>query len=126
MSWSCPSRSGWCCRPRTAAAAVASLLGLRLLWRHLAGRNVAEVAGACSGRPSAPAGAAVAVVPTNRRVWCHSPTAVVEGCWLGEGVTVGAGAVLRASVLADGASVEDLAMVEGASGRARRPSARLW
>ena len=41
------------------------------------------------------------------------PTAVVEGCWLGDDVDIGANAVVRASVLADGAAVEELAMVEG-------------
>ncbi len=38
---------------------------------------------------------------------------MVEGCWLGDDVDIGANAVVRASVLADGAAVEELAMVEG-------------
>lgn len=40
------------------------------------------------------------------------PTAVVEGCWLGDNVVVGANAVVRGCILADGARVEDLAVAE--------------
>jgi hypothetical protein len=40
------------------------------------------------------------------------PSATVEGCWLGDDVDIGAGAVVRGAVLADGAVVEDLALVE--------------
>jgi len=36
----------------------------------------------------------------------------VEGCWLGDDVQIGANAVVRGSVLAAGATVEDLAVVE--------------
>jgi hypothetical protein len=40
------------------------------------------------------------------------PTAVVEGCWLGDGVQIGAHAVVRGCVLADGVTIEPLSMVE--------------
>ena len=42
------------------------------------------------------------------------PSAVVEGCLLGDYVTIGANAVVRGCVLRDGARVEELAIVEGA------------
>ena len=41
------------------------------------------------------------------------PSAVVEGCLLGDYVTIGANAVVRGCVLRDGAKVEELAVVEG-------------
>lgn len=42
------------------------------------------------------------------------PSAVVEGCLLGDYVTIGANAVVRGAILRDGARVEELAIVEGA------------
>jgi len=42
------------------------------------------------------------------------PSAVVEGCILGDYVTIGANAVVRGSLLRDGSRVEELAIVEGA------------
>lgn len=39
--------------------------------------------------------------------------ATVEASWLGDGVTIGAGAVVRGAVIGDGAVVEELAVVEG-------------
>jgi hypothetical protein len=41
------------------------------------------------------------------------PSAVVEGCLLGNNVVIGANAVVRGSVLRDNVRVEDLALVEG-------------
>lgn len=41
------------------------------------------------------------------------PSAVVEGCLLGDYVTIGANAVVRGSILRNGARVEELAIVEG-------------
>lgn len=48
----------------------------------------------------------------DRGAWIH-PSAVVEGCWLGEGARVGAGAVLRGCVLGAGVRVEEQALIEG-------------
>jgi acetyltransferase-like isoleucine patch superfamily enzyme len=48
----------------------------------------------------------------DRGAWAH-PSAVVEGCWLGEGVRIGAGAVLRGCVLGAGVRVEEQALIEG-------------
>ncbi|MCK6519965.1 hypothetical protein L6R49_00870 [Myxococcota bacterium] len=48
----------------------------------------------------------------DRGAWVH-PSAVVEGCWLGEGARVGAGAVLRGCVLGAGVRVEEQALIEG-------------
>ena len=95
----------------------ANLLGLGpFLWRGLVGRNILQVA----GRAGWAAVRARSVNP--RRVGAKlgykgsgcqiHPSAVVEGCWLGDDVEIGAGAVVRGSVLADGSSVEDLALVE--------------
>lgn len=42
------------------------------------------------------------------------PSAVVEGCILGDYVTIGANAVVRGSLLRSGSKVEELAIVEGA------------
>lgn len=39
------------------------------------------------------------------------PSAVVEGCWLGDGVTVGPGAVVRGSIVGAGSSIESQADV---------------
>ena len=41
------------------------------------------------------------------------PSAVVEGCLLGDYVVIGANAVVRGAILRDGARVEELAIVEG-------------
>lgn len=95
----------------------ANLLGMApFLWRTLAGRNVVEMgwnlgmAVVASGSISPP----VVVARLGRRGrGCRvHRSAVVEGCWLGDGVDIGAGAVVRGAVLADGAAVEDQAMVE--------------
>lgn len=95
----------------------ANMLGLPpFLWRTLAGRNIAEVA----WRVGWTALRRVSVDPRTiggalgrkgRRCRIH-PSAVVEGCWLGDDVQIGANAVVRGSVLAAGATVEDLAVVE--------------
>lgn len=96
----------------------ANLLGLPpFLWRTLAGRNVVAVAWNIGTAVLATRSVDPRVV--SGRLWrkgrnCRiHPTAVVEGCWLGDNVDIGANAVVRASVLADGAAVEELAMVEG-------------
>ena len=95
----------------------ANLLGLGpFLWRGLVGRNIIQVAcrvgwavlRALSVNPRR-VGAKLGRKGTGCQI---HPSAVVEGCWLGDDVEVGAGAVVRGCVLADGAAVEDLAMVE--------------
>ncbi len=95
----------------------ANLLGLTpYLWRTLAGRSFIQVIGrvgwavirACSIDPRR-----VLTKMGRKGSGCFiHPTAVVEGCWLGDGVEIGAGAVVRASVLGDGSTVEDLALVD--------------
>ena len=96
----------------------ANLLGLPpFLWRTLAGRNVVSVAwnlgtAIIASRSLDPRVVSGRLVRKGRNCRIH-PTAVVEGCWLGDDVDIGANAVVRASVLADGAAVEELAMVEG-------------
>lgn len=95
----------------------ANLLGLApFLWRGLAGRNAVEMAvqlglAAIQAGSVAPERVLARLGRRGRRVRVH-PSAVVEGCWLGDGVEIGAGAVVRGAVLADGATVEDQAMVE--------------
>ena len=96
----------------------ANLLGLPpFLWRTLAGRNVLAVGWNIGTAVLATRSVDPRVV--SGRLWrkgkgCRiHPSAVVEGCWLGDGVDIGANAVVLASVLADGAAVEELAMVEG-------------
>lgn len=42
------------------------------------------------------------------------PSAVVEACWIGDSVTIGANAVVRGCILRDKSRVEELAIVEGA------------
>ena len=95
----------------------ANLLGLGpFLWRGLMGRNIVEVifkglfavCRALSFRPQR-VGAKLGRVGKGCRI---HPSAVVEGCWLGDHVEIGANAVVRGSVLGDNTLVEDLAMVE--------------
>ena len=95
----------------------ANLLGLGpFLWRGLLGRNIIEVA----FKTSFAALRAGSVRPLklgaklgHRGKGCRiHPSAVVEGCWLGNDVEIGANAVVRGCVLGNGAAVEDLAMVE--------------
>ena len=107
----------------------ANLLGLPpYLWRALAGRNAVSVAwnlgiAVLATRSIDPRVVSGRLSRRGKNCRIH-PTAVVEGCWLGDGVDIGANAVVRASVLADGAAVEELAMVEGCvfgpSARAQR------
>jgi hypothetical protein len=95
----------------------ANLLGLGPnLWRLLAGRNVLEMAvhlgwGSLRARSVDPRRILAALGRRGRRCRIH-PTAVVEGCSLGDEVEIGAGAVVRGSVLGDGVVVEDQALVE--------------
>jgi hypothetical protein len=95
----------------------ANLLGLGpFLWRGLVGRNILQVAGrvgwaAVRARSVNPRRVGAKLGYKGSGCQIH-PSAVVEGCWLGDDVEIGAGAVVRGSVLADGSSVEDLALVE--------------
>lgn len=95
----------------------ANLLGLGpFLWRSLMGQNVVEM----FFRGSWAALKAGSIRP--QRVGAHlgrmgkgcrvHPSAVVEGCWLGDDVEIGANAVVRGCIIASGARVEDLAMLE--------------
>ena len=95
----------------------ANLLGMGPhLWRTVVGGNWATRAAritlaAVGGMSLEPAVVGRRLVRRGRRCRIH-PSAVVEGCWLGDGVEVGANAVVRGCVLADGAVVEELAIVE--------------
>ena len=95
----------------------ANLLGLPpFLWRHVAGRNVVEVAwrlgwAALRTLSLSPVRIGLSLSRIGRGCRIH-PSAVVEASWLGDDVTIGANAVVRGAVLAQGASVEDLAVVE--------------
>ena len=94
-----------------------NLLGMPpFLWRELAGRNVVEVlwrAGWAALRAGSLSPLAVGAKLGRRGRGCRiHPSAVVEGCWLGDNVQIGACAVVRGCVLGDGAVVEDLAMAE--------------
>lgn len=95
----------------------ANLLGMvPFLWRGLAGRNVAEAAwtlslAAIRAGSVRPERVAAKLGRRGKNCRIH-PSAVVEGCWLGDEVQIGANAVVRGAVLGDGAAVEDLAMVE--------------
>ncbi len=95
----------------------ANMLGLApFLWRGLAGRNVVEAGfrlgwAAVRAGSTSPARVLGKLGRSGKDCRIH-PSAVVEGCWLGDGVQIGAGALVRGSVLADGAVVEDQAMVE--------------
>lgn len=95
----------------------ANLLGMApFLWRGLVGRNPVE-AGWSLGWAALRAGSlspplvAARLGRQGRRCRVH-PSAVVEGCWLGDDVVVDAGAVVRGAVLADGVTVEEQALVE--------------
>lgn len=95
----------------------ANLLGMvPFLWRGLAGRNIAEAAwtlslAALRAGSIRPERVAAKLGRRGKNCRIH-PSAVVEGCWLGDEVQIGANAVVRGAVLGDGAAVEDLAMVE--------------
>lgn len=95
----------------------ANLLGMApFLWRGLAGRNPVEAA-VRLGWAALRAGSVqpVRVIGRLGRVGrdCRiHPSAVVEGCWIGDGVEIGPGAVVRGAVLADGVRVEEQALVE--------------
>jgi hypothetical protein len=107
----------------------ANLLGMApFLWRSLAGRNAAEVVwtlGLAAARTGSVRPERIAARLGRRGRGCRvHPSAVVEGCWLGDDVQIGAGAVVRGCVMGDGAAVEDLALVEfsvlGAGARVQR------
>ncbi len=95
----------------------ANLLGLGpFLWRNLMGRNVVEmlfrgVWFALKAGSLSPHRIGAQLGRTGKRCRIH-PSAVVEGCWLGDDVEVGANAVVRGCVLGTGSLIEDLAMVE--------------
>ena len=99
-----------------AQALWANLLGLGpFLWRGLLGRHPAVALGriawaALRAGSLNPARIAGKVVRRGRGCRVH-PAAVVEACWLGDNVQVGAGAVVRGAVLGDGAVVEEQALV---------------
>lgn len=95
----------------------ANLLGLApFLWRELAGRNIIEVIWRLSGavlRTGSIQPLTVGARLGRRGRGCRvHPSAVVEGCWLGDDVQIGANAVVRGCVLGDGAAIEDLALAE--------------
>ena len=95
----------------------ANLLGLGpFLWRGLIGKNIIEVAfnasfAALRAGSMRPHKLGAKLGHSGKRCRIH-PSAVVEGCWLGDDVEIGANAVVRGCVLGNGAAVEDLAMVE--------------
>lgn len=95
----------------------ANLLGLGpFLWRGLMGKNIIEVifqGGFAALRSGSikPHKVGAKLGRRGKRCRIH-PSAVVEGCWLGDDVQIGANAVVRGCVLGNGAVVEDLAMVE--------------
>jgi carbonic anhydrase/acetyltransferase-like protein (isoleucine patch superfamily) len=92
----------------------ANLLALGpFLWAELVGGAAGLAWGALRAGSTRPERVAAVLTRRGRGVSVH-PSAVVEGCWLGEGARVGAGAVVRGAVLGDGAVVEELALVEGA------------
>jgi carbonic anhydrase/acetyltransferase-like protein (isoleucine patch superfamily) len=95
----------------------ANLLGIGpYLWRELVGKNPVSavfnlswaVLRAASLEPDR-IGAKLGRKGKKCRI---HPSAVVEGCWLGDGVKIGANAVVRGSILSDGVEVEDLSLVE--------------
>jgi hypothetical protein len=94
-----------------------NLIGLGpYLWRQLVGRNIFTIVwngilAVLRARSFKFSKLFAALRYREKNCQIH-PTAVVEGCWLGEDVSIGANAVVRGSILADGAVVEDLAMVE--------------
>ena len=94
-----------------------NLMGLGpYLWRELVGRNVFSIIwnglGALIRARSVHFIDIFAALRYRGKKCRIHPSAVVEGCWIGDNVTIGANAVVRGSILADGAVVEDLAMVE--------------
>ena len=95
----------------------ANLLGLPFFFfRKFAGRNVVEVffkIGFAVLRAGSidPARVLAKLGRKGSRCKIH-PSAVVEGCWIGDSVTIGANAVVRGSILSDGVTIEDLALVE--------------
>ncbi|MFT5684781.1 MAG: hypothetical protein ACI8RZ_005725 [Myxococcota bacterium] len=95
----------------------ANLLGMpSFLWRGLAGRNFVEiglraVSAAVRAGSIKPMRVGAKLGRKGKDCRIH-PSAVVEGCWLGDGVEIGANAVVRGCVLSDGSAIEDLAMVE--------------
>ncbi len=95
----------------------ANLLGLgSFLWRELAGATLPGVVwriGLAVLRAASTDPYKVGPLLGRRGKSCRiHRSAVVEGCWLGDDVEIGANAVVRGCVLADGARVEDLAQVE--------------
>jgi len=95
----------------------ANLLGLGpFLWRGLIGKNIIEVAvkaSAAAVRAGSFRAHRIGAKLGRKGKGCRiHPSAVVEGCWLGDDVQIGANAVVRGCILGNGAAVEDLAMVE--------------
>lgn len=95
----------------------ANLLALGpFLWRELAGRSVPVMAWRLTGaalraRSVQPYRVGARLGRKGRDCRVH-PRATSEGNWLGEGVEIGANAVVRGCVLADGARVEEGALAE--------------
>jgi len=95
----------------------ANLLGLApYLWRRLVGKNAVDILftvlkAIIRTRSTDPFRIATRLGRMGTGCQIH-PSAVVEGCWLGDNVHIGANAVVRGCVLADDVSVEDLALVE--------------
>ncbi len=95
----------------------ANLLGLGpFLWRGLMGRNIVEVFfkglfAVFRARSFRPHRVGAKLGRSGKGCRIH-PSAVVEGCWLGDNVEIGANAVVRGCVIGNGALIEDLAMVE--------------
>lgn len=95
----------------------ANLLGMApFMWRGLAGRNPVEAAvrlgwAALRAGSLQPMRVAGRLGRQGRDCRIH-PSAVVEGCWLGDAVEIGPGAVVRGAVLADGVRVEEQSLVE--------------
>lgn len=95
----------------------ANLLSLGpYLWRNLMGKNIVEmffrgIWASLRAGSIKPHRVGAQLGRTGKRCRIH-PTAVVEGCWLGDDVEIGANAVVRGSVIGSGAMIEDLAMVE--------------
>jgi hypothetical protein len=95
----------------------ANLLGLGpFLWQELAGRTASQVvfnlAWAWFGCWSTDPRSLAAQLRKRGRGCRIHPSAVVEGCWLGDAVEIGANAVVRGCVLGDGARVEELAVAD--------------
>ena len=95
----------------------ANFIGLGpFLWRELGGRNAGWIAWrgiqafvkTWSFQPHKLIGS---VRRFGKKCKIH-PTAVVEACWIGDNVSIGAHAVVRGCVISDDVRIEDLAMVE--------------